>query len=127
MFQSREKETSRSWALFSSMPGPSGDAAEPGHRERRGRGQQGRAEQVARPDGLFRVLVEPAPGKPAWPDRAFVRLGGKVHGWVQGETVLAGYELWRQLNDFPLDFGQGATAPAAGGPASGDGRARGRR
>jgi hypothetical protein len=45
------------------------------------------------------------PGKPAWPETRFVRPGGKVRGWVQGETVTSGYELWRQLNDFPLDFG----------------------
>jgi hypothetical protein len=63
----------------------------------------------ANAQGLFRILVEPMPGKPAWPDRRFVRLGGKVQGWVQGETVTVGYELWRQLNDFPLEFGQ--TAP----------------
>ena len=44
-------------------------------------------------DGLFRVLVEPAPGKPAWPDRRFVRLGAKVRGRVQIETVSVGYEL----------------------------------
>lgn len=65
---------------------------------------------TANAQGLFRILVEPAPGKPAWPDRRFVRLGGKVQGWVQGATVSVGYELWRQLNDFPLEFGQ----PAAG-------------
>lgn len=59
-----------------------------------------------RGDGLFRVLVEPAPGKTAWPDLRFVRQGGKVLGWVQGDTVSVGYELWRQLNDFPLNFGQ---------------------
>ncbi|WP_438907672.1 hypothetical protein, partial [Bacillus licheniformis] len=47
--------------------------------------------------------------KPAWPERNFVRLGGKVHGWVQGETVTVGYELWRQLNDFPMEFGKTAT------------------
>ncbi|MBB5711806.1 efflux RND transporter periplasmic adaptor subunit [Sphingomonas xinjiangensis] len=64
---------------------------------------------TANAQGLFRILVEPAPGKPAWPDRRFLRLGGKVQGWVQGETVLAGYELWRQLNDFPLEFGQSVT------------------
>lgn len=64
---------------------------------------------TARPDGLFRVIVEPMPGKPAWPEVRFVRPGGKVRGWVQGETVTSGYELWRQLNDFPLDFG---TRPA---------------
>lgn len=66
--------------------------------------------------GLFRILVEPAPGKPAWPDRRFVRLGGKVQGWVQGETVTVGYELWRQLNDFPLEFGQAAGNPYAAYP-----------
>ncbi len=64
--------------------------------------------------GLFRILVEPAPGKPAWPERRFVRLGGKVQGWVQGETVTVGYELWRQLNDFPLEFGQTATDQTSG-------------
>lgn len=63
----------------------------------------------ANAQGLFRILVEPAPGKPAWPERRFVRLGGKVQGWVQGETVTVGYELWRQLNDFPLEFGQVGT------------------
>ncbi|QHG86683.1 MULTISPECIES: efflux RND transporter periplasmic adaptor subunit [Xanthomonas] len=65
----------------------------------------------AAPDGVFRILVEPAPGKPAWPAQEFARQGGKVRGWVQGETVKVGYELWRQLNNFPLEFGQ---RPAAG-------------
>lgn len=54
--------------------------------------------------GLFRVLVEPMPGKPAWPSADYVRLGGKVRGWIQMETVSVGYELWRHLNDFPLEF-----------------------
>jgi RND family efflux transporter MFP subunit len=67
--------------------------------------------------GLFRILVEPMPGKPAWPGPRYVRLGGKVYGWVQGETVTVGYELWRQLNDFPLEFGQVTTDKAAGGAA----------
>jgi multidrug efflux pump subunit AcrA (membrane-fusion protein) len=71
---------------------------------------------TASPSGLFRVLVEPTPGEAPWPDQRFVRLGGKVRGWVQGRTVTVGYELWRQLNDFPLDFGPGgptATSAAA--------------
>jgi hypothetical protein len=62
----------------------------------------------AMPDGLFRVLIEPMPGTLAWPGDRFVRLGAKVRGWVQGETVPVGYELWRQLNDFPLEFGTAA-------------------
>lgn len=59
---------------------------------------------TAQASGLFRVLVEPTPGKPAWPDQSFVRIGSKVRGWIQMETVKVGYELWRQLNDFPLEF-----------------------
>lgn len=78
---------------------------------------------TANAQGLFRILVEPAPGKPAWPDRRFVRLGGKVHGWVQGETVSSGFELWRQLNDFPLDFGQGAEGAAKGASKEDDQKA----
>ncbi|WP_033920424.1 efflux RND transporter periplasmic adaptor subunit [Sphingomonas sp. 37zxx] len=58
----------------------------------------------AQATGLFRVLVEPMPGRPSWPDDDYVRLGAKVRGWIQMETVSVGYELWRQLNDFPLEF-----------------------
>jgi RND family efflux transporter MFP subunit len=82
------------------------------------------ADPSAQATGLFRVLVEPMPGKPAWPDTNFVRLGAKVRGWVQMETVTVGYELWRQLNDFPLEFRRPATetttpaAAAAGATAA---------
>lgn len=62
----------------------------------------------ALPTGLFRVLIEPMPGTQTWPSDRFVRLGAKARGWVQGETVSVGYELWRQLNDFPLEFGAAA-------------------
>lgn len=74
---------------------------------------------TASPTGLFRVLVEPMPGKPAWPDRRFTRLGANVRGWIQMETVSVGYELWRQLNDFPLEFGepQGKVGEPKGGAA----------
>jgi len=54
--------------------------------------------------GLFRILVEPAPDRAPWPREPFVRLGAKVRGWVLMDTVSAGFELWRQLNDFPLQF-----------------------
>ncbi|WP_448660006.1 efflux RND transporter periplasmic adaptor subunit [Sphingomonas sp. CJ99] len=72
-------------------------------------------------NGLFRVLVEPMPGKTPWPDDDFVRLGAKVRGWIQMETVSLGYELWRQLNDFPLEFRRPAIEgeSKAGGMASG--------
>lgn len=69
-------------------------------------GQVRSVDPTPRADGLFRVLVEPRPGKPAWPARRFVRQGGKALGWIQGDNVTVGYELWRQINDFPLNFGQ---------------------
>lgn len=70
-------------------------------------------------NGLFRVLVEPLPGAPRWPDDNYVRLGSKVRGWIQMETVSVGYELWRQLNDFPLEM----TPRERPGPRKGLGKA----
>ena len=60
---------------------------------------------TARPDGRFRVVVtEPdaikAPDEP-WPSQDFVRFGANARGWVLLETVPLGFELWRQLNNFP--------------------------
>lgn len=56
------------------------------------------------PSGLYRVLVAPAADRPAWPSEPAVRLGAKARGWVIMDTVTIGYEIWRQLNDFPLQF-----------------------
>lgn len=83
-------------------------------------GQVRSVDPTPRPDGLFRVLVEPSPGKPAWPQRRFVRQGSKVLGWVQGDNVTVGYELWRQLNDFPLNFGQEEVANKQAEPGKQD-------
>lgn len=55
-------------------------------------------------NGLFRVLVEQAPDRAPWPKEPYVRLGAKVRGWVMMDTVTVGFELWRLLNDFPLQF-----------------------
>lgn len=63
-------------------------------------------------NGLFRILVEPSPDRGPWPREPFVRLGAKVRGWVLMDTVSAGFELWRQLNDFPLQFDRPADAEA---------------
>lgn len=53
-------------------------------------------------NGRFRILVTPDPEDPvAWPQDTFLRYGAQVRGWVLLETVSVGYELWRQLNDFP--------------------------
>lgn len=71
--------------------------------------------------GLFRVLVEPDPARPSWPREPFVRLGAKARGWVLMDTVTVGFELWRQLNDFPLQWQRPADAlgKEEGGNASG--------
>jgi RND family efflux transporter MFP subunit len=59
----------------------------------------------AQASGRFRVLVEEVreDGVP-WPDRRFVRFGSKARAWVLLETVPVGYEIWRQLNNFPPNF-----------------------
>lgn len=63
-------------------------------------------------NGLFRILVEPARDRAPWPREPYVRLGAKVRGWVLMDTVSVGFELWRQLNDFPLQFDRPADADA---------------
>jgi len=65
----------------------------------------------AQANGRFRVLVEEdgSDGTP-WPDRRFVRFGSKARAWVLLDTVPVGYEIWRQLNNFPPNF------PAQGDP-----------
>ena len=40
----------------------------------------------------------------ARPDQRFVRFGSKARGWVLLDTVSVGYEIWRQLNNFPPNF-----------------------
>ena len=72
-------------------------------------------------NGLFRILVEPAPDRPGWPQEPYVRLGAKVRGWVMMDTVTVGFELWRLLNDFPLQFQRpGDKAGAAAAMQAGD-------
>lgn len=68
-------------------------------------------------NGLFRLLIEPAPDRPAWPNQPAVRLGAKVRGWVLMDTVPVWFELWRLLNDFPLQFTRPGTGPATNGDA----------
>lgn len=51
-------------------------------------------------NGRFRVLVKQDPAEP-WPNWNFLRYGARVFGWVMMEKVKVGFELWRQLNNFP--------------------------
>ena len=65
---------------------------------------------AASPNGMFRVLVSPAPDRAPWPTGPAVRLGAKVRGWVLMDTVKVWFEIWRLLNDFPLQFTRPDTA-----------------
>ncbi|MEQ8514838.1 MAG: HlyD family efflux transporter periplasmic adaptor subunit [Chromatocurvus sp.] len=73
--------------------------------------------------GRFRVMVVPDPDAPPWPEDRFVRLGTRVQGWVLLETVRLGFELWRQMNNFPPQFqvpgGSGTGGAGGGGSGSG--------
>ena len=71
----------------------------------------------ARSDGLVRVLVEPVPGQRPWPGPDQIRLGAKARGWGRLDTVKIGYELWRQLNSFPPEFGLAAETGGTNGKA----------
>ncbi|WP_036766288.1 HlyD family secretion protein [Parvularcula oceani] len=67
----------------------------------------------AQPDGTFRVLVsEDADAGEPWPGRNFVRIGATARGWVLLDTVPVGYELWRQLNNFPPRYVPASAAAA---------------
>lgn len=50
--------------------------------------------------GKFRAVIVPEEGE-EWPDRAYLRQGTRVYGWVLLDTVRLGYELWRKFNGFP--------------------------
>lgn len=59
----------------------------------------------AQTNGRFRILVVEDPADPhPWPDQRFVRFGSKARGWVLLDEVSVGYEIWRQLNNFPPNF-----------------------
>lgn len=74
---------------------------------------------AASPNGLYRILVAEAPGKRPWPKDPQVRLGAKVRGWVLMDTVKVWFELWRLLNDFPLQFTRPGDKPTTNGEANG--------
>ena len=66
----------------------------------------------AQQDGRFRVLISEDFDDPnPWPDERFIRFGASVRSWILLETVPVGYELWRQLNNFPPELSR---TPAAG-------------
>jgi Biotin-lipoyl like len=56
-------------------------------------------------NGKFRVILEPD-GDDPWPQKEFLRYGTHLKGWVLLEEVPLGYELWRQVNNFPPEFSE---------------------
>ncbi len=54
-------------------------------------------------NGKFRVIIVEDKNE-KWPDERFLRYGAKVKGWVLLDTVSIGYEIWRQLNNFPPEY-----------------------
>lgn len=71
----------------------------------------------AQANGRFRILItEDLNAEHPWPDDRFVRFGSGARGWVLLDTVSVGFELWRQMNNFPPQLpagntGNGQTAP----------------
>lgn len=57
-------------------------------------------EPLANGNGQFSVWIVPEDDA-SWPDSRAVRLGSRAKAWVLLEEVALGYELWRQLNNFP--------------------------
>ena len=51
--------------------------------------------------GSFRILVTPGEDV-EWPSERYLRQGVRANGWVMLKQVTLGYEIWRQLNGFPV-------------------------
>jgi multidrug resistance efflux pump len=53
--------------------------------------------------GQFRVLILPNENSETkWPSDRYLRQGVRANGWVMLRQVSLGYEIWRQLNGFPV-------------------------
>jgi multidrug efflux pump subunit AcrA (membrane-fusion protein) len=71
-------------------------------------------DQSAQTNGRFRVLIaEDKIDGTGWPEERYVRFGAAVQAWVLLETVPVGYEIWRQLNNFPPELPATDSAGAA--------------
>jgi multidrug resistance efflux pump len=68
-------------------------------------------DQSAQVNGRFRVLIaEDKSEAIGWPEERYVRFGAAVQAWVLLETVPVGYEIWRQLNNFPPELPASTTS-----------------
>ena len=58
-------------------------------------------EPVADINGQFNVWIKEDKTEDPWPNNNYIRIGSRVKGWILLEEVKLGYEMWRQLNNFP--------------------------
>jgi len=52
--------------------------------------------------GEFRILITSNDDERKWPSDQYLRQGVRANGWVMLNRVSLGYEIWRQLNGFPV-------------------------
>ena len=56
--------------------------------------------------GQFRILILPNENdETQWPSDRYLRQGVRANGWGMLRNVSLGYEIWRQLNGFPVIIG----------------------
>lgn len=70
-------------------------------------------DQVALPNGYYRVLVGPDPAQPSWPRELL--MGSGVRGWAMLREVRVWFEVWRTINGFPPALPQSGLNPTSGG------------
>lgn len=70
-------------------------------------------DQVALPNGYYRVLVGPDTAQPAWPRELL--MGSGVRGWAMLREVRVWFEVWRTINGFPPALPQSGLNPTSGG------------
>lgn len=70
-------------------------------------------DQVALPNGYYRVLVAPDTAQPAWPKELL--MGSGVRGWAMLREVRVWFEVWRTVNGFPPAIPQSGLTPTSGG------------
>ncbi|MDJ0513912.1 MAG: HlyD family efflux transporter periplasmic adaptor subunit [Methyloceanibacter sp.] len=69
----------------------------------------------ANTQGKFRVMLEEdEDAEHPWPEERFVRFGATARAWILLETVPVGFELWRQMNNFPPALPAESSAVPAG-------------
>lgn len=70
-------------------------------------------DQVALPNGHYRVLVGPDVAQPTWPKELL--MGSGVRGWAMLREVRVWFEVWRLINGFPPALPQSGVNPTSGG------------